>query len=315
MRTWKTLALAAGMALNVPAFASSPFSSLVVFGDSLSDNGNLYRLIDGMTPLIPNDGQPGLPYFFGRFSNGPVAVEGMAAQLGLPLADYAVAGAMTGTGHVSGNPALNGTGVLGQVAQFSAGLGGGADPGALYVVWAGPNDFWNGGDATTIATAVGNLGSAVQMLNGLGARNFLVPNMPDLGLTPRMTSLGMSGAAHGLTLAFNSALETEMLGLSLSGGGHVTMFDTYAFLNTALPSFSNTTGQCIQDPACILDSFNGGPALGYLFWDEVHPTAGAHASLGVALAQAVPEPQTYAMLLAGLGVIGWIARRRTVAFA
>lgn len=30
----------------------------------------------------------------------------------------------------------------------------------------------------------------------------------------------------------------------------------------------------------------------------------------VPLLQAVPEPQTYALLAAGLGVVGWIVRRR-----
>jgi hypothetical protein len=34
-----------------------------------------------------------------------------------------------------------------------------------------------------------------------------------------------------------------------------------------------------------------------------------------ALAAAVPEPQTYAMLLAGLGAVGFIARRRKAAHA
>jgi outer membrane lipase/esterase len=38
------------------------FSAVVVYGDSLSDNGNLYAAT----------GQPGAPYYDGRRSNGPV---------------------------------------------------------------------------------------------------------------------------------------------------------------------------------------------------------------------------------------------------
>jgi hypothetical protein len=29
----------------------------------------------------------------------------------------------------------------------------------------------------------------------------------------------------------------------------------------------------------VLTSFNAGPASGYLFWDDVHPTAAAHVLL------------------------------------
>src|SRR6266436_2748688 len=46
-----------------PAWAKSePFSHLVVFGDSLSDTGNYYRLSGGSPPA---------PYAGGRFCNGP----------------------------------------------------------------------------------------------------------------------------------------------------------------------------------------------------------------------------------------------------
>ena len=69
------------------------FSSVVVFGDSLSDNGNAYKA-SGFT--IP----PDPPYYMGRRSNGPVAVEQFASLLGVPLADFAFLGATTGVGNV-----------------------------------------------------------------------------------------------------------------------------------------------------------------------------------------------------------------------
>ena len=69
-----------------PAQIPSSFSDIVVFGDSLSDNGNLFRLT----------GQPPPPYFKGRFSNGPVWVERLAAPLGLDgITDFALGGATT----------------------------------------------------------------------------------------------------------------------------------------------------------------------------------------------------------------------------
>ncbi|MDQ5945187.1 MAG: outer rane lipase/esterase, partial [Pseudomonadota bacterium] len=50
----------------------------------------------------------------------------------------------------------------------------------------------------------------------------------------------------------------------------------------------------------------------YLFWDSIHPTALGHRIIADAAFNvlAVPEPETYALLLAGLGLMGAVARRR-----
>ena len=61
------LTLAASCALATAASAQS-YGRLVVLGDSLSDNGNLY-LASGRTQ------PPSPPYFQGRFSTGPVFTE------------------------------------------------------------------------------------------------------------------------------------------------------------------------------------------------------------------------------------------------
>ena len=82
-------------AVLAPALAlAAPITSLVVVGDSLSDQGNGFILTGGTFPPPPYD-QGG--------SNGPVAVEYLASALGVPLApsaaggtNYAVLGAATG---------------------------------------------------------------------------------------------------------------------------------------------------------------------------------------------------------------------------
>src|SRR5687767_4882042 len=71
------------------AVAASPFSAVVAYGDSLSDNGNLFAVV----------GQPGPPYFERRASNGPVAVDLLAASLGARLLDFGFGGATTGIGN------------------------------------------------------------------------------------------------------------------------------------------------------------------------------------------------------------------------
>lgn len=79
--------LGALFVLSITAFAG-PFDGVVVYGDSLSDNGNLYGAI----------GVPPPPYYMGRFSNGPVAAEYLANNLNVPLTDWAWGGATTGIG-------------------------------------------------------------------------------------------------------------------------------------------------------------------------------------------------------------------------
>ena len=77
------LTLAASAALATAASAQS-YGRLVVFGDSLSDNGNLYLASGGTQPPSP-------PYFQGRFSNGRVFTE----LLGFNPANFN--GAVTGS--------------------------------------------------------------------------------------------------------------------------------------------------------------------------------------------------------------------------
>jgi len=72
----------------------------VVYGDSLSDNDDLFAAT----------GQPGATYFQGRRSDGPVAVEQLAAALGAPLIDFAWLGATSGSGNYAdgGTPTTSG---------------------------------------------------------------------------------------------------------------------------------------------------------------------------------------------------------------
>ena len=56
-----------------PAHAG-PYSAIYAFGDSLSDVGNVF--------LGTGGAEPAPPYFAGRFSNGPIWLDYLAAQLG-----------------------------------------------------------------------------------------------------------------------------------------------------------------------------------------------------------------------------------------
>jgi phospholipase/lecithinase/hemolysin len=63
---------AAALAALIAGPASAAFSNAYFFGDSLSDTGNVYTVFGpGYVPA---------PYYDGRFSNGPVWVEHLAAM-------------------------------------------------------------------------------------------------------------------------------------------------------------------------------------------------------------------------------------------
>lgn len=317
LRHW-LLSLSLGTtALCTQAAGLPTYSAVYAFGDSLSDNGNLYAMLGGAFPSTP-------PYFGGRFSNGILAVEYLAGMLNAPLTDYAVAGARTGLGNYAEEqlqalyPGLDlpDTGVLAQVGAYIAhpGL---ADPDALYFVWAGPNDYFSPADLNDggkAITATENLALAISTLYAHGARHFLVPNMPDLGLTPGLQQEGVIAAALGSARSaeHNAALHTALDELSALEGIDLRRADVKAMLDAVAADpdafgFDNVTDVCLDAAACLAN--NG---AGYLFWDDVHITTAAHARLadGFAQALAVPEADARLMLLAGLGLMGWWQRRR-----
>ena len=117
------------------------YEQIVIFGDSLSDTGNLSKALGGVFPPFP--------YFQGRFSNGPIWVDQFAPKLGLnstQVLNFAVVGATTGRLNVGSLLAgstlpIKLPGLLDEVDAFTALNPNGANPKSLYVVFAGGNDF------------------------------------------------------------------------------------------------------------------------------------------------------------------------------
>ena len=246
----------------VPAAAQS-YSRLFVMGDSLSDDGNLYKSVFGLYPQSP-------PYYKGRFSNGPVWVENLAPKLGFAFngaTDYAYGGAETG----SSNDASGLPGMKQQLASLLKAYPTG-DPNALYVIWGGGNDYLAGG--TDTATPVANLVGYVKSLAATGARNFVVPNLPDLGQTPGNRNTASAASLTQRTLAHNANLAAALQTLRTQNPAwNIVLFDVYAefnriVANPAAYGFANTTDQAMTATGANPDT--------YLFWDSVHPTAAAH---------------------------------------
>lgn len=316
----RRLVAALAMLVALPTASSAAgFSQLVVFGDSLSDNGNVYAATGGAYPPFP--------YYNGRFSNGPVAVEVMAATLGVPLLDLAYGGATTGFVTASTPNYINHAyfpvpvlpNMQDTLQSYLAGTGGLSDPNALYVVSGGANDIFYGLDMsldmpTVLATAVSNLVTISATLVGTGATHLLVPGLPDLGLTPFFRGFGPAGTAAGtmISMSFNDGLRGA-LGAYLPAGTW-QYFDTFGLFNEVVADpaafgFTNATDACLVVSPPSLCGLTSDAQNEYVFWDSVHPTAATHQILGARMAAAVPEPSTYALLLVGLCAVGMAARR------
>ena len=313
--------LATGLMLaSAPASAAmvvaSPFSQVIAFGDSLSDTGNFLALTTSLPAHFPTPLPQAGDYFAGRFSNGAVAVEVLANGLGVALQNYAYGGAKTGAdGQVAG------TGLQSQVGMFANSLGGAAaDANALYFVWGGANDLRDITPATfvsTITSTIDHLTGIVGSLYQLGARNFLLPNLPDIGLIPEARSGGpaVMGGATFASVTFNNGLAAAYGALAGSlvdeHFAYVDILSAQRLLTAGSPGngFGNVSQGCFTGYIGVAGIQCADPT-GYLYWDKIHPTAATHALLGAQMLAAVPEPQTMLMMAAGGLLLLSVARRR-----
>ncbi|MDZ8087509.1 MAG: SGNH/GDSL hydrolase family protein [Nostoc sp. DedQUE12b] len=251
-------------------------NELYVFGDSLSDTGNIFKATNGLYPPSP-------PYFQGRYSNGPIWVEHLSTKLGLnntKIINFAYGGSTTISGNFNGIP-----GALAQVYSYTKSQQK-LNPNALYIVWAGANDYLSG--ATNTTSAIANLSNAVQSLLTAGAKTVLVANLPDLGKIPATYSTFSSSNLSAMTNLHNLELTKSINSLQkkFGFGNKIIQLDVKslyqeAIANPAKFDFTNVTSSCLSNVTTCSNPDK------FLFWDGIHPTTAAHRILADAALKAI----------------------------
>lgn len=287
--------------------AAQPAQQLVIFGDSLSDPGNVFAET-GESVSIPVDLIPSAPYSIGghHFSNGATWIEQLATQVEAnPSADPAVINPGIFTNYAFGGARARAVApfdfytLAAQVTRFLSDFGHVAPSDAVYVIWIGGNDARDAlvaGDISIVSDAVAAIVENIGVLAQSGARRFIVLNVPNLGLLPAIAQLPspIPLQATALAAVFNqklsSALDYVELHTLLPVGGQLNRVDAFQILTDIVMSpaawgLDNVTEPCL--------SFNGGPFMcehpsRYLFWDGIHPTTVGHAILSELVRPVLP---------------------------
>ena len=215
------------------------FDKLVVFGDSLSDSGNLYKYTNSLhhvihkVPVIPS-----APYYEGMFSNGPVWDEDLAGLMGLDIhnkkqfRNIAFGGSWIepykDSKQLFPYDLSEEVGIYLNTSFLDLHK---ADH--LYLVWDGGNDYLNGRDDVDASTtnAVNTLKDQIARLIRHGAEYVLVPNLPDLGITPRAKQLGPSYVTNltDLSRSHNEKLAVAIKQLQQEfPNAHIISFDVWS---------------------------------------------------------------------------------------
>jgi phospholipase/lecithinase/hemolysin len=288
MRLLATLCvfLFSGIVVATPA----SLRNIVIFGDSMSDNGNLYALMNHQLPPSP-------PYYEGRFSNGPIWIEKLVASY-FPnnpkahLRDYAYGGAGVSEEDTEDDVLLS---LRREVNNYLSEHQDKANSDTLFIIWIGANNYLAMPSDTEKAVQEVNDGIAhsVQRLADKGAKHILLVNLPDLGSTPAAVELGFPELMTNFSRMHNQLLDTTLVNLKQKYPSVEWLyFNMGEEFNAVLANplkfgLTNTTQTCVDFMTDDLTKSSvlrmaaaakaqKGACEGYLFFDLVHPTAQAH---------------------------------------
>jgi outer membrane lipase/esterase len=298
----------ASVLLTACSTSSAQIDKIISFGDSLSDTGNIAEWLGYIMPAKP--------YYKYRFSNGPVWVEHLSHLMQLPMENHSYGGAES-SNYLIGDSGLafkiraKLTGnMLAEVEKY-------AQPHVpcahfhdaqcqpkfdhLFVLWIGANNYLNKVTMPSVMRemietptnidyvnhTVADIQKSLKLLYDNGARHFLVPNLPRLGITPFAKKSGFVKSLDELADNHNKYLAMMLNQFAKDHTDAVMVFlDTNAqFLK--LQASPKKYGYSNYTDSCYAGGYTGSSnakevcsnPLEYLFWDTVHPTGKTHCHL------------------------------------
>lgn len=275
--------------------SANSLNNVVVFGDSLSDNGNLYEYMKRQLPVSP-------PYYEGRFSNGPVWIELVTAayypqDAAAHMLDYAFGGAGIIADEDPDEIVFT---LKREIDTYLFSHQDKADPNSLFVIWIGSNNYLRLPEDFDQAIAEVNDGisKGIKKLIEKGAKNFLVVNLPDLGRIPAALDFDAVDRLTSFTERNNEVLRKNITDFETQYPDvHWVYLDVNSKFTDLMDfpekyGFTNTTGTCYEQ---MMDDLSPNAVLkmsalaqpeakqdacnGYVFFDPVHPAALTHRIL------------------------------------
>jgi phospholipase/lecithinase/hemolysin len=307
--------------VGLSAAAQQPapvFSKVVVFGDSLSDTGNVRDRTDSSSDGVVDYPSHTFNYSNGRFTNDDQTDPSSALYLGvwheqlaqtflgLPAATYSLGGG--GNYAFGGGTTNDGTHEevavstpFGDITITVDDMGKQmddylathvVDPSALYVVWGGGNDLRNDDSPGNVTASAARATALAGRLANAGAQYIMVPNVPPLGDIPRYladqeraTSLNLASANYRQEL--NADLDALLASLAPQGTTP-TIYRPDAWTNT-IRIFSDGLRYGFSNTYAPAQDNDVNPDL-FLFWDDVHPTTAGHYQIAKAANDSIAVP-------------------------
>ena len=244
------------------------FDHLVVFGDSLSDQGLLNKNTFGL--MVKPD-----TFWKSRWSNGPNWVDYVSAALQTETMNYAVGGAETAD---KGNffEGLVIPSLFSQLESFRKEKDRVNFDRTLVTIWIGPNNYFNEKNSD-IDLTVEDIINSVKSLKEMGAKHIVVGNMSLLGISP--SSLSGDGKSPEVlkqnTFDHNARL---LEGLSSNEGLDISLYDAFSISRDMHDNYLDYGFETIDQP-CYKGDIRGNyqgekfckNSMATKYWDATHP--------------------------------------------